>query len=111
MNSLNNYNSIGKRLENLRTFHNLKQKDVAAALHITSQAYSHYEHDRRMPDLMTAARLAQFFNVPLEYFVDDKLVAKAGLARYLPKALSSLSPKALHELYEFYIYLRHKYGE
>ena len=102
-------NSLGSRLVDLRERRNLKQKDVAAFLQISSQAYSQYEHDRRSPDLITAARLAKFFDVSLEYLATGEAAKEEAIGRYLNEDLSVLPPEGIHELLLFYDYLQYKY--
>ena len=91
-------NSLGSRLVDLCERRNLKQKDVAAFLQISSQAYSQYEHDRRSPDLITAARLAKFFDVSLEYLATGEAAKEEAIGRYLNEDLSVLPPEGIHEL-------------
>ena len=102
-------NSLGSRLVDLRERRNLKQKDVAAFLQISSQAYTQYEHDRRSPDLITAARLAKFFDVSLEYLATGEAAKEEAIGRYLNEDLSVLPPEGIHELLLFYDYLQYKY--
>lgn len=105
------YNTLGYRLENLRQSRDLKQKEVAKALHVTSQTYCHYEHGNRTPDLYTAVRIAKFFRVPIDYLVDPDFSAKTAISKYLPKALYALPPEAIRELFDFYHYLYYKYNK
>ena len=55
------------KLKELRLEKKLSQADIALHLGITSQAYGHYEGSRREPDSDTACKLADFFNVSLDY--------------------------------------------
>lgn len=57
---------IAENLHRLRTFFDYKQKDVSEQLHISRQAYSNYEHGKRLPDLETTLRLANFYQITLE---------------------------------------------
>ena len=103
-------NSLGSRLVDLRERRDLKQKDVAQALQISSQAYSQYEHDRRTPDLLTAARLAKFFDVTIEYLATGEGLNQAGIAKQLKEDLTFLPPQGIDELFTFYDYLQYKYN-
>ena len=102
-------NSLGARLVDLRESRNLKQREVAAFLGITSQAYSQYEHDKRCPDLMTTARLAQYFDVSMKFLATGDPLYTASFDRYLKEDLSFLPEPAVEELRCFYDYLRYKY--
>ena len=106
---VNYRNTLGSRLVDLRERRNLKQKDVVAALQISSQAYSQYEHDRRSPDLLTAARLAHFFDVTIEYLATGEGLYEHGIARQLNEDLTFLPPEGIEELRIFYDYLQYKY--
>lgn len=59
------------KLKMLRTAKDLTQKDIADFLDITPQAYGYYEQDKRQMTLDTAKKLAEFFNVPISYLIDD----------------------------------------
>lgn len=103
-------NSFGSRLVDLRERRDLKQKDVANTLKISSQAYSQYERDRRSPDLLTTARLAKFFDVSIEYLITGEEMQQSGLTRYLHDELTFLPKEAIQELLNFYDYLQYKYN-
>ena len=57
---------IAENLQRLRTFHDFRQKDISEQLHISRQAYSNYERGKRLPDLETTLRLANFYLITLE---------------------------------------------
>ena len=101
--------TFGSRLVDLREQRNLLGKDVAANLHLSSQAYSQYENDRRRPDLETALRLAHFYDVSLEYLIAGEGVYEKGIAPHLDESVTDLPPEAINELLLFYDYLRYKY--
>lgn len=62
------------KLRELRESRKLKQMDIAKHLGITSQAYGHYETNKRQPDPSTLSLLADYFNVTVDYLLgrDDK---------------------------------------
>ena len=103
------YNTLGSRLAELREERGLKQKEIAQALQISPQTYSQYECDRRRPDIEMAARLAHFFGVTLDYLVSDEETVKDQLSSYLSESVTTLPPKAIEELMDFYAYLQYKY--
>ena len=103
-------NSFGNRLVDLRERLDLKQKEVAGLLGISSQAYSQYEHDRREPDLETALRIAKFFNVSLEYLIAGEGITSEGIGRYLNEDFTSLPSEGINELLSYYDYLQYKYN-
>ena len=104
------FGSFGSRLADLREQRNLLGKDVAAALHLSSQAYSQYENDRRTPDLETALRLAQYYDVTLEYLIAGEGLFETGIRPHLNESVTNLPPEAIDELLIFFDYLRYKYN-
>jgi len=60
---------LHERLKELRTDTRYKQNDIAKALHITRQTYSHYENGiRKIPSEMLID-LADFYNISLDELV------------------------------------------
>ena len=57
------------RLKEIRQEKNLSQTDIAKALGVTRQAISLYEKGDREPKLETWEKLADFFNVPVDYLL------------------------------------------
>ena len=57
------------KLKECRIFCGLTQQNVADSLGITYQAYSHYENERRTPDIDTIYKLAKLFNVEVDYLI------------------------------------------
>jgi len=60
---------LNKRLKQLRQNKNLLQKDVAAALKISTSSYGFYEQGARTPDNDMLNRMADFFNVSTDYLL------------------------------------------
>ena len=58
-----------KNLKELRLSKNLKQKDISSRLNITVQSYSLYEREEREPDFETLIRIADFFNISIDYLL------------------------------------------
>lgn len=57
------------RIKEIRQEKNLSQTDIAKALGVTRQAISLYEKGDREPKLETWQKLADFFNVPVDYLL------------------------------------------
>lgn len=57
------------RIRDLREDHDLKQKEVAAYLMCDQSLYSKYERLERALPLEMAVRLAQYYDVSLDYLV------------------------------------------
>ncbi|AEJ44413.1 helix-turn-helix domain-containing protein [Alicyclobacillus acidocaldarius] len=60
---------LGERLRFLRKERNLRRDDVAAAIGVTPRLITFYETGDKTPSLEAAMKLADFFNVSLDYLV------------------------------------------
>ncbi|MGI6158210.1 MAG: helix-turn-helix domain-containing protein [Saccharofermentanales bacterium] len=58
---------FGERLQALRKEKHLRQADVARALNTGRQTISKYECGQREPDYTTLIRLADFYDVSIDY--------------------------------------------
>ncbi|MDP1509782.1 helix-turn-helix transcriptional regulator [Paenibacillus sp. CMAA1739] len=61
--------NYGTRIAELRELKGLKQEELAQSLGITRAALSHYEKNRRKPDFETLTKLADIFEVTIDYLV------------------------------------------
>jgi transcriptional regulator with XRE-family HTH domain len=57
------------RLRDLREDSDLTQDELAKSLQITRSALANYENDLREPDIRLLIKIADFFNVTLDYLV------------------------------------------
>lgn len=80
---------IGTRLRILRREKGLTQKDIAADLGISQQAWGHYETGRRTPDADMLLKLAAYFGVSTDYLLD---------APSLPSNLAPIESLAPHHV-------------
>lgn len=64
--------TLGERLKQLRQNKNLLQKDVADYLNISKSAYGYYEQGRNEMDILTLVKLADLFDVSIDYLVGNK---------------------------------------
>jgi transcriptional regulator with XRE-family HTH domain len=60
---------IGQRLKLLREEKKLKQLDIAKILGVSRTTYTQYETGKSEPDLATVAKLADYFNVSVDYLL------------------------------------------
>ena len=58
---------FSERLAKLRDSRNLSQKDVAKEFGVVVRAYQRYEYGEREPQLSVLIRMADFYNVSLDY--------------------------------------------
>jgi len=54
-----------ERLRQVRLWRHMTEAQVAALLHMTQQAYGHYELGQRQPTPGTIKKLAEIFDVPI----------------------------------------------
>lgn len=65
-----------QRLSDLRTKAKKTHQDMANMLGISRQAYSFYESGKRQPDFETLQKLADFFDVSVDYLLGRTDVPK-----------------------------------
>ena len=67
--NLKEYKVLSKNLIDLRTANGYTQADVAEKLKITYQSYQAYERGVSVPTLQNFIKLADFYDVSLDYLV------------------------------------------
>ncbi len=60
---------FSERIKQLRNSKKLLQKDMAELLGITTSAYGFYEQSKRQPDSATLIKIADFFDVSIDYLL------------------------------------------
>lgn len=63
-------------MKELRLRRGLKQVDVAKALNISKMTYSNYENNKRQADYKTLLKLAEFYNVSIDYLINTEKETK-----------------------------------
>ena len=63
---------FAEKLKRIRLKMNLTQKDIAKILGITRTAYANYEQGLREPNLLTLWKIADFFDVSVDYLLGRK---------------------------------------
>jgi len=61
--------TYGERIAELREKHQLTQEELAKQLSISRASLSHYEKNRRVPDYDTVKKIADFFQVTVDYLI------------------------------------------
>lgn len=69
--------SLGQRLKELRKIQNLSRRCLASAVGLSYWALSKYENDEREPDYQTLISLADYFQVPMDYLLERKLLPES----------------------------------
>lgn len=62
-------NSFGQKLLTLRKQQKICQKAFASYLHVSISTISNYENDVHEPDLPTLVKIADYFNVSVDYLL------------------------------------------
>lgn len=62
---------IAKKLQELRIEKGLKQTEVAEAIHIVQSTLANYESNATLPDYPILIKLANFYNVSIDYLLDN----------------------------------------
>lgn len=87
------------KLKELRKNQNLTLKELSSNLNISYQALSNYENSNREPDFDTLIKIADFFDVSIDFLLgktDNKYVLPNALTdqeAHLLKSFNSLFPK------------------
>lgn len=92
---------LSDRLKKLRNEKNLLQKEIAKKLKITTSAYGFYEQGKRTPDTETLNKIAEFYNVSIDY-----LLGRTNIRDSADKITNSLNSNP--ELSEFWNSLRNR---
>ena len=69
---------FAKRLKLLREEHSIQQKELAKYLDYVGSAISNYETGRNEPSLRQLVKIADFFDVSVDYLVGHSDVKKPG---------------------------------
>ena len=103
------------RMKLLREQHNLSQTDLARILNISRQSYNFYENEKRDPDTEMLIRIADFFNVSLDYLLgrtnDPSPLTQEKTPSYQEEVLrdiGDITPEMASEVRQFISYLKHK---
>jgi transcriptional regulator with XRE-family HTH domain len=96
------------RLKRLRQSHSWTQEELGKRINVTKVSISGYESGNRMPDIETLQRIADVFDVPIDYILGrtDVLPDEQELAaRELPGWQSE------DEIYEFVEWVKEEVGD
>ncbi len=61
--------TLGKRIKKLREQNKISQKDFAQKIKVSNVVLSRYESDERRPDYETLERIADYFEVSVDYLL------------------------------------------
>ena len=97
-----------KRLKDLREDYDKKQHEIAKFLNITRQQYSLYETGKRDPDLLVVKKIANYFNVSIEFLCGEDV---NGDLNDLVTIFNKLSDESKKESLRYITYLYEKENE
>jgi len=86
--------TLGEKIEELRSDNGLSQKELAKMLKVAASTISHYETDTHSPDLENLVKIADMFNVSLDYLL-SRTEESADL-KWLEKEFGNLNEKILN---------------
>jgi transcriptional regulator with XRE-family HTH domain len=96
-------------LERERLKRNWTQEDVANKIGVARSTYANWESGKREPDLETAEKLADLFEVSIDYLMGRKgyevnqntdSLLKEPEVQFIMRAKKDLSPKAFEKMME-----------
>ena len=64
------------KLRELRVINNLTQQDISKKLEIQQQTYCNYEKGKTQPPIELLIKIANFFNVSLDYLCENEQTTK-----------------------------------
>lgn len=65
-------------LKELRKLNNKTQEEIAEILDMSAVGYSHYELEKREPSIETLIKLADYYDVSLDYLVGRQYANEVG---------------------------------
>ena len=101
---------IGERLAELRKDRGLSQQEFAEIFGLSTSTISSYEREVNEPDDSTKVKIAQYFNISLDYLLgatNQEIVLDRSNVLILQKDFPGSEMKTLQKFVEFIIY-QHK---
>lgn len=114
-------NILGSRIANLRQKSNLSQIEFSKLLNISNTTLSQYESGKRIPSDDVKIKIADYFNVSLDYlfgrtnilYTADDILNNTPSSTQLNTTNqdNNIPPQAAEEFKNFKEYLIHKYSK
>ena len=79
-------NTIGNNIKKLRRQKDVKQDVLATSLHLRRQTVSSYERGITLPNIFTLIRIADYFDVSLDYIFARTDKPQGKIYEFRPKA-------------------------
>jgi transcriptional regulator with XRE-family HTH domain len=103
--------SIGNKIKELRNEKGLNRAHLAEKLGITYHALSKYETNARQPDYSTLIRIADYFDVSLDYLLERTPHKKGNSFSQIKEIADDLPVEAQKVIEDFKEYIFQKYGK
>jgi len=98
----NIYVRVGSRLAECRKSKGLSQNQLADIIEIQQRTYAHYELGTRKIQLDLLQKIANYFKIPVSYFIEDGLYSKVDFLRdHMHLVLQQIKNDGIEEMYEF----------
>jgi transcriptional regulator with XRE-family HTH domain len=81
---------LGRRITELRESRKMTQEELAKKLNISRASLSHYEKNRREPDYETLQKIADYFQVSIDYMFGRTTNSKEILDEHVRDFVDSL---------------------
>ncbi|MEE8825162.1 MAG: helix-turn-helix transcriptional regulator [Lentilactobacillus sunkii] len=91
----------GDRLKDLRQRRRLTQEQMASKLGVPRTTYAAYEQNHREPDDAMKIKIADFFDVTVDFLVGRKVNDDLTVAAHMDDNLTEEQKKNIHEFIEF----------
>jgi transcriptional regulator with XRE-family HTH domain len=73
---------FANRLKELRKEHRLSQHELASIIGVSKSAISMYENGNRLPELETFEKIADYFNVDMDYLKGKSSIVRESKSVY-----------------------------
>ena len=111
--------NFGNRLKNLRNEFNLTGEELGKKFNVTKVAISNWESDRRFPDQETLLKIADFFDVSIDYLLGrsdkrketKKEINATTVAAHRLGDIEGLPDEAIDQLNDYIEMLKLKYNK
>ena len=90
--------NFGEKLRMLREERNLTQTDLAGYLNLTKANISRYELGTRQPNIETIYKIAEFFNVSIDWLFGRSIIRPFSSANNTPRSFNSSDLEILEYL-------------
>lgn len=78
-------NTLGKRIKSLREEKSISQLELAKILNIGNTTLSQYESDKRIPSDIVKKKMAEYFDVSLDYLMGMTDIKNTGTENDIPQ--------------------------